>query len=95
MRIRLRAEAAATIRSLPPSTKKRIRQALVELRGDPQGATGAQDIRKLSSKNVRAVVYRVRVEDWRVVYAIEAPEIQVARVFHRREGYGWMERLEW
>lgn len=36
--------------------------------------------------------FRLKVGDWRAAWYIRNGEIQVVRVFHRSEGYGWLDR---
>ncbi|MFA5943333.1 MAG: hypothetical protein WC876_02585 [Candidatus Thermoplasmatota archaeon] len=37
--------------------------------------------------------FRIRVGTYRVVYARHERAHRVLKVFHRSEGYGWLERL--
>jgi hypothetical protein len=35
----------------------------------------------------------VRVGNWRIVFRAHGDRLEVIRIFHRREGYGWLDRL--
>lgn len=68
-------------RRLHGSTRDRIREAIDALAADPRprGAT------KLAGRDD----YRIRIGDYRVVYAVDDQErlVLVARIAHRREVY--------
>ncbi len=91
-RVRLTAEAHEQVRRLPPATKRAMRAALEALARDGLSADGV-DVRRLSTGPER-VLYRLRVRGWRVALRPEGKTLVVIRVFHRSEGYGWMERLQ-
>ena len=74
---------AKAIDALDPEARQRIRSKLAALAGNPRPPgvvrlTGSED------------EYRVRVGDYRIVYAIRDQELLVLilRVGHRREVYG-------
>lgn len=93
-RIRLQPTYAADIlRVLPPPVKRSIRAALRELLKDPTGTTTGLDVKALLASEPGPPAYRLRVGDWRIAFEIRAREIRVIRIFHRREGYAWLERL--
>ncbi len=50
------------------------------------------DVRRLTA-TAGTNVYRLRVGDWRAAFLLRARAVEVIRVFHRSEGYGWLERL--
>lgn len=91
-RLLLGAEAQAILRNLPPATKARLRKALHELK-----ATWPRprklDVAQLVLSAPQPPVFRLRVGDWRVVFRARGRDLEVVRVFHRREGYGWLERI--
>lgn len=93
-RLRLQpVEAADVLRRLSPGTKRPLKEALGRLLKDPSGSEGSLDIRTLQSDDPGPPVFRLRVGDWRVVYELRDDEIRVLRIFPRRDGYKWMERL--
>lgn len=79
--IRFHPEAARAFRRLHGSLRERIAQAIDGLAADPrpQGAV------KLAGRGD----YRIRVGDYRIVYAVDDDErfVLVARIAHRREVY--------
>lgn len=90
--VRLHPErAAAVLQRLAPDPKKRIRHALRALADDPSPAHAELDIKRLATDEKEPVVYRLRVGEWRVVFAVRGSTVYVNRIFHRSEGYGWME----
>jgi len=91
MGLRYSEQAVGVIATLAPATKKALRKALDNLVKDPIGAPGL-DVKLLRS--LRGVpVYRLRLGDYRVAYRVlPGRVVYVQRVFHRRDGYGWMER---
>ena len=79
--IRLHREAARSYGRLRGSTRDRIRAVIDALANEPR-PRGAQ---KLAGRED----FRVRVGDYRVVYAIDDDErvVLIARIAHRREVY--------
>lgn len=69
------------IGGLQPRDRDRVDAAILALREDPR----PQGSRKLSGREE----YRVRVGDYRIVYALddEAELVEILRVAHRREVY--------
>lgn len=84
--------AAPVVRSMSPAPKKRIRKALEEIGADPMNRNGKLDFKRLDS-SPGAPIFRVRVGDWRIAYTIDT-DVVVLRIFHRRDGYGWLADLE-
>lgn len=80
---------ATAIRSLSPAPKRAVRQAF-DLLAQDRFAPGL-DIRLLRGSG--PAKFRVRVGDYRIVFVVLERETRVLRVFHRSEGYGWLERL--
>ncbi|MDE3074095.1 MAG: type II toxin-antitoxin system RelE/ParE family toxin [Chloroflexota bacterium] len=79
--IRLQPEAARAFRRLNNPLSSRITAAIDSLAGDPR-PSGAV---KLAGRDD----YRIRVSDYRIVYAVDDDErlVIVARIAHRREVY--------
>jgi mRNA-degrading endonuclease RelE of RelBE toxin-antitoxin system len=84
--------AARELTALPPEVKRRVRGALRQLAADPTGSRHGLDVKELAPTLRASRAFRLRLGDWRVVFLVEARELQVMRIFHRREGYGWLER---
>lgn len=79
--VRLHPTAARAYRRLQGAIQERIRTAIDDLARDPR-PRGA--VRLVGSDD-----YRVRVGDYRIVYAVDDQErlVVVARIAHRREVY--------
>ncbi len=91
--LRLHPENAAhPLRAMPPGPRKAMKKALASLAGDPSGKGTGLDVRRLTA-TAGTNVYRLRVGDWRAAFLLRARAVEVIRVFHRSEGYGWLERL--
>jgi mRNA interferase RelE/StbE len=80
--VEFRGDARSQLRALDPPVQDRIVRALDRLAADPRSAA-----------NVKALVgsghYRLRVGDWRVIYALrdDVLTVLVLRIGHRREVY--------
>jgi len=79
--IRLHPQAARAFRRLQNPLQSRIAAAIDALANDPR-PTGTA---KLAGRND----YRIRVGDYRIVYAVDDDEhlVLIARIGHRREVY--------
>lgn len=85
-------DAAPVLRSMPPAAKRAAKEALRALREDPFAFAARADVKELSTTGGPRM-FRIRVRSWRLVYQIRAEVVDVIKVFHRRDGYGWMDRL--
>ena len=90
MGLSLDTEAQTALRSLAPATKRRIRAALQMLEADP--FHDKLDLKRLRSADASRF-WRIRVANYRIVFSIHNGQTHVHRIFHRRDGYGWLERL--
>lgn len=79
------------VRTLAPGPKKRIRAALEAIREDPRPE--GFDV-KVLRKDGPDRYFRVRVGDYRIVYAPRGKHTYVFRIMHRSEGYEWFDRLD-
>lgn len=91
MGLRYTPAAAAAIAVLAPATKRALRKVLRRLAHDPVGAAGL-DVKLLDQPPGSTPLYRLRQGEYRVVYEARRNQVVVVRVFHRRDGYGWLER---
>lgn len=91
-RLQLRADtAAAVLSAMPPTPRKRMRDALRRLPDDPSGRSTGLDVKRLRTPG-DPPVYRLRVGAWRAAFIVRRHSIDVVRIFARDEGYGWLER---
>jgi mRNA-degrading endonuclease RelE of RelBE toxin-antitoxin system len=91
-RLFLASEVQDTLRHLPPATKKALRGALKELK-DGWPGSGGLHVAPLDTKAKQGPAFRVRVGNWRIVFRARSDRLEGIRLFHRREGYGWLDRL--
>ena len=84
-KILIHREAAKVLRRLNNKTKQRIKENLSILKEDPYHKRSGADIKRLVDTN--PVLYRLRVGNHRIVYAIEGDTVWITEIFHRRKGY--------
>lgn len=70
---------------LDPESQSRIRNALEQLAEDPFTPRTHADIKAL--KDTEPKKYRLRIGQFRVVYAVFENEIRVIELFSRKRGY--------
>lgn len=87
-RIEVLRPAARALRGLPRADQRAIAAAIDGLAAEPR-PPGSRVLRGSRT------LYRIRVGDYRIVYAIEAERlvVLVVRIGHRREVYRRLERL--
>jgi mRNA interferase RelE/StbE len=51
---------------------------------------GRADVKRLRGAQGNADLFRLRVGDYRIVFAVVGDEIRVTRIIHRSEGYDWL-----
>jgi mRNA-degrading endonuclease RelE of RelBE toxin-antitoxin system len=81
----LAARAQKTYDALPLEARRRVRDALLDFAGSGRG-----DLKRLRGTRGRIDLLRLRVGDYRVVFAMTEAEIRVTRIIHRSEGYDWL-----
>lgn len=81
----LSGRAERDLRGLPRDRQDRLRRALLEY-----ARSGRGDLKRLSGTKGREDLFRLRVGDFRVVFALPGTEVKVTRIIHRSEGYDWL-----
>lgn len=81
----LTSSAEREFRRLPPAAQARFSDAFPLLEADPRRRRPGCDVRMLSGV---ANAWRLRVGDYRGIYAVEANEIVFTKFGHRRSVYG-------
>lgn len=89
MKLRLDPSVPACLATLAPRPKKAIRRALEALATDPR--PNGYDVKVLDTTTLRCL--RLRLGPYRIAYRLDGQTVQVLKVFHRSEGYAWVERL--
>lgn len=72
---------------LQTKTRKKIKEGIKELEVDPITKRPNADIKKLSGTKGRDDAYRLRIGDYRIIYAIEKRTVYVTLIFHRSKEY--------
>lgn len=91
MGLKFAPEVQDFVRTLAPGPKKAIRKALEAIREDPRAP--GHDVKVLRKQGPHRY-FRVRVGDYRIVYAPRGKVTYVWRIVHRSEGDEWIERLD-
>ncbi len=84
-RVTLSETAVRQLRKLGKAERDRIARALRVLEEDPFRPRPKADIRVLEGTDPGK--YRLRIGDYRAVYAVVGPEVRVIEVFARGRGY--------
>jgi mRNA interferase RelE/StbE len=72
-------------RGLPADAQRRIRNGLAALADDPIQSRPGADVRRLAGTNPPK--HRLRVGDYRIVYAVEGGTVRALDLFSRGRGY--------
>ena len=85
--VKVHRTVAKSLERLEPKLRERIKSALRRLAEDPYQPRAGVDIVRLTGTKGRQDLYRLRVGDYRAIYAIENKVIYVTDLFHRGKGY--------
>ena len=85
--VRLHREVAKTMSRLSPELRSRIIRSLRNLQKDPFHSRSGADIGRLRGTKGRQDLFRLRVGDYRAIYAVEDNIVYVTDLFHREQGY--------
>jgi mRNA interferase RelE/StbE len=69
--------------------QKRVKKALAELEVDPYRPRPKADIKRLRGPG--RDLYRQRVGDLRIIYAVEGEDVKVVKIVPRSKAYSWLE----
>ena len=83
--IRLHPNAISALDKLNQSTKERLISKIRVLKDRPKLKRAGADIKKIKDANPEA--YRLRVGDYRVIYAVEADVVWITEIMSRGRGY--------
>lgn len=84
-RVTLSETAARQLRKVPRDVQARVAKGLRALEEDPFRSRPKADIRVIEGTEPRK--YRLRIGDYRAVYAVEKDQVKVIEVFVRGRGY--------
>jgi len=85
--VKLHREVVKTLSRMSPELRSRIIRALRSLRRDPFHSRSGVDIARLSGTKGRQDLFRLRVGDYRAIYAVEDDIVYVTDLFHREKDY--------
>lgn len=85
--VKLHAEVVKFIKKLDAETQKRVKDKLRSLESDPWRSRPGADIKKLSGTKGRQDLYRLKIGNYRFVYAIEENVVWITDAFVRERGY--------
>ena len=89
-RILLSRTAVSQLSLLDAKQKKRVKEALAELKDNPLKRKSGSDIKKLVTHDEPSL-YRLRIGDFRAIYFVVENEVKVTEIIHRSKGYKWFE----
>ncbi len=75
----------------PPAVKARLRDALRGLAKDPTGRKAGLDVKELQMPAGSPRALRCAVGGYRIVFLVQPGQLRVLRVFHRSQGYAWLD----
>ena len=79
--------AAKFLEKLETRAKNRIRAAVRQLEQDPFQSRPGADIKRLKGTKGRHDLFRLRVGDYRAIYAVEERTVWITEIFFRGHGY--------
>jgi mRNA interferase RelE/StbE len=88
--IKLHPDSVKFLKSLSPETGERLKSGIKNLAIDPFKSRSYSDIKKLKGTKKRGELYRLRVGDYRVIYAVEGDTIYILEIIPRERGYDWL-----
>jgi len=75
---------------LEENERDRIKKAISQLGKNPFRRRSGADIKKLAG-SFDPVFYRLRVGNFRLVYAVLGNEVKITAIMRRSKGYAWLE----
>jgi mRNA interferase RelE/StbE len=85
--VRLHPSVVKFLGELEEQTRNRIKETLRQLQKDPFKSRPNADIKKLKGTRGGHDFLRLRVGDYRVIYAVEGDVVWVTDIFVRGRGY--------
>ncbi len=75
---------------LEETERGRIKKAISQLGENPFRRRSGADIKKLAG-SFDPAFYRLRVGNFRLVYAVLGKEVKITAIMRRSKGYAWLE----
>jgi mRNA interferase RelE/StbE len=82
--------AVKQLRALDTRLKNRVKKALASLAEDPFLNRSGVDIKQLHGSE-NPVLYRLRVGDYRAIYAVVGKQVKITEILHRRKAYKFLD----
>lgn len=82
--------AVKQFNNLEESARTRIKGHLSALEENPYEKRPGADIKKLKGFG-NPVLYRLRVGDFRIIYAVQENAVKITEIFRRGKGYSWLD----
>ena len=86
-KVRLHREVAKTLERMSPQLRSRVIRELRALETNPYESRAGADIARLIGAKGREDLFRLRIGDYRVIYAVVAGIVYITDIFHRGKGY--------
>lgn len=86
--IEIHKSAAKSLQELDSGTRDRIVSELKSFANEP--TTSKSDIKKLKGIKGKQDLYRLRIGNYRVIYAIQDDVMWVIEIMNREKGYKWL-----
>ena len=90
--IRVHPDAVKFLKSMDSKTRERIRAALQNASENPFKSRSKADIIKLKGVKGGEDLFRLRVGNYRIIYAVDSESkiIWVTEIFEKGRGYRWL-----
>jgi len=85
--VKLHREVAKTLERMSSQLRSRIIRGLRALEANPYEPRAGADIMRLRGTKGREDLFRLRIGDYRVIYAVEAKVVYITDIFHRGKRY--------
>lgn len=85
-KVNVHQHASKFLNSQDTETKSRLIEGLKKLQNDPL----SHDVKKLKGTKGRQDLYRLRIGDYRAIFAIEDDVVYVLEIIPRGYGYKWL-----
>jgi len=85
--VKLHRTVTKTLSRMNPQERSRVIRGLRVLETNPYETKAGADIVRLKGTKGREDLFRLRIGDYRAVYAVEEQTVYVTDLFHRGRGY--------
>ena len=85
--VKLHRSVAKALSTMEPKPRERIKHGLRALEANPYESRSSADIVRLRGTRGRHDLFRLRIGDYRAIYAVEGKVVYVTDLFHRGRGY--------